>query len=206
MNPRKAAFVAVVCIVLLIGASNITQSYDYNVAALRDAPGSSGTVTSFTSQDLSAASWLKSNLPPTTLIISDPVTTLILAGLAGLPYTVDGITYAGTTAISNVTLFKNAVANLTAKSLADLVQSYRASDKYYGFDSSKLRVVLVVNNRTSWWVNGVKYYYYAYTFMNFPGFAAYSNTSFVSSAFNASTTYRIYSVTIPQGLLTTGTP
>jgi hypothetical protein len=216
IDPPKAVFVAVVCVIFLIIGSSITQPYDYNIGVYRTAYGSQ-TVTSFTAQDLSAADWLKNNFPPTTLIISDPTTTEILAGFAGLPYTMEGhvalpgpLTYLETHAYLitdvNTTLFRSVVANLSARSFTALIGLYHASDKYMGFDSSRLKVVLVMNNRTSWWANGSESYPFANSFVDFPGFAAYSKTSFVSSAFNVSATYRIYTLMIPQGVTIPGTP
>ena len=196
--PPKAVYVAAACIVFLVSVSSITQVYDFNIGLLRSAYGKTGMVSGFTAQDLSAADWLKDHLPPTTLIISDPTTILILSALSGISYTTDGgrLEYAGTTVLSNVTLFKSVVAALSVPALIDLIENYSITDKYMGLNSSALQVVLIVNNRTSWWVNGLENFTLADRFMDFPGYAAYPGAPFVSSVYNVSSTYRIYTLSI----------
>jgi hypothetical protein len=68
-----------------------------------------------------------------------------------------------------------------------------------GFNSSNLKIVIVVNNRTSWWANGEVGYASATNFTDFPGLASYSSSPLISSVFEISPTYKIYTIAMGVG-------
>jgi hypothetical protein len=197
----KIVYVAVVCVILLVGGGTLTLVYQDNITYFGGQPGVP--LTSFSAQDLSAANWLKSNFPPTTLIISDPATVQELAGLAGLPYTVEGYTLLNglqpVLSQADVNLSETVVTTLSLQSITNLTGLYLASDKYMGFNSSNLKIVIVVNNRTSWWANGEVGYASATNFTDFPGLASYSSSPLISSVFEISPTYKIYTIAMGVG-------
>ncbi len=200
---EKIVKVAIFLVIAIVGLSCITQPYNSSIANYISMYGPTGTTSSFTQGDMQMANWLKANSSINTLIISDPDTTQILSGLAGMPYTLNGRFYTEglqtLTIVSGRTdLFRNVILSLDVSSLGELVNLYDRSDKITGINSTDRQIVIVVDNRTCAWLAGSIGYQYASVFNSFPGLSMMSESSFCKNSFNVSSSYLSYEVTVPN--------
>ena len=207
----KKMIIKLVAIILLvgIGAFYVTQPYISEVANYVHFYGPTGSVSTFTPEDLKMADWLKNNMPSNTLIISDPDTTSILCGLAGMPLTLTGRYYVNGLDTATIpggkqSLFTEVLTTLNVNSLATLVKLYESSDEVMGMKQA-FPIVVVINNRTTSWVSSSwQGYQYSNIFNSYEGLLNFGQNSLSKSLYNVSSSYLSYELSTPQLTTETG--
>jgi len=204
----------VLALVILVAAANLTGSYD-TFSRTFAVYAQTGYVSTFSPQDLQMANWMRANLSSNTIVVSDPETLAILTALSSMPYTVLARTYLTPTVTSpivtaNPELFEQTMVEFWLPSLNQLWELYNESSASMGIAPPANDVLVVVNNRTTAWVNGWSYpgwgpssYYLSPNFTPFGGLGLLIQSGLVSPI-RITSSYWAYLLKVPAHQSTVG--
>jgi hypothetical protein len=157
-----------VLLALSLPLSSITSPYDTYIKYYSKIYYTPETgLSSFFEQDVEVAKILSESFPRDSILITDPHTLVIISALSGLTETYNERIYTSPTTTAPLydareDLFKQILTNFSYKSLQGFLE--------YFPHSSKKQVIIIINFRTSSWVNSDKEYPGLKPFRAFPGF------------------------------------
>lgn len=134
----------------------------------------------FQKEDLEVGNLIKA-FPKESILITDPITLQIISGLSGLTKTFNEriFTSMTTTAplyVAKEGLFKEILSNFSLTTLENLIQLFPNS-------LENKTILIIVNHRTSSWINNDEYYMYFKPFKEFPGFEKLLNNSHLTKIY-----------------------
>jgi hypothetical protein len=176
-----------VLLILYLPLSSITSSYDRYIKYCSKILYTPETgLSSFFKWDLEVAGMLSESFPKDSILITDPHTLIVISALSGLTETYNRRIYTSPTTtaplyVAGEDMLKQVLTNFSCRSLQDFLE-------YFPYSSGR-QVIIIINYRTSNWINSDVEYPYLKPFRAFPGFEKLLNNPDIEKIYDKDNYY-----------------
>jgi len=174
-------------LILYLPLSSITSPYDIYIQYYSKILYTPETgLSSFFKWDLEVARMLSESFPRDSILITDPHTLVIISALSGLTETYNRRIYTSSTTtaplyVAGEDILKQVLMNFSYRSLQDFL-------KYFPNSSGK-QVIIIINYRTSNWINSDVDYSHLKPFRAFSGFENFLNDPYIEKIYDKDNYY-----------------
>ncbi|RLF03726.1 MAG: hypothetical protein DRK00_08345 [Thermoprotei archaeon] len=135
----------------------ITTAYDSYIAYATSHYLTKHGISTFTEDDFMVAKFIRDTYGSRVILITDPVTLEVLSGITGYGLTMDGRIIEGSVSYpiyqAKLREIKRLIASFDPVRARELVELYL---NYFDLRPGDVRVLVIINNRTSLWIRGVR--------------------------------------------------
>ena len=133
----------------------VTMAYDSYIAYATFYYSTKHGISTFTEDDFVVAKFIEDKYGDRVLLITDPVTLEVISGITGYGFTLDGKLLVGSASypIYQVKLreIRRLIMSFDPVLASELIGLYL---NYFGLELKDVRVLIIINNRTTLWVKG----------------------------------------------------